>query len=305
MKSQFIILIITFFANFAFSQGFARVGAKWYYTERYVFFEFADDISYSEVTVIKDTIILGKACVEIDAANFCWFPEGLQYVSQSNDSVFFYDPILNDFKLIYAFNTPPGGSWAIPIIGWDGIIDTMTVTVDSVSTINVNSHSLGVQYVTYFGKDYNEYGLDDSLWYNSTIVEILGDLNFIFLFPLDMSSICDFNYSQGLRCYEDDFIGHYETGAAPSCTYTYVGLNEPQIGALGLHPNPTSGKIYLETVPNNLKSLDLIDNLGRVVRKFTNSEEINLDGLNNGIYFLRIINMQNDFYIEKVIKSGS
>jgi hypothetical protein len=181
----------------------------------------------------------------------------------------------------------------------------MTVTVDSVSMTEVNSQQLNVQYVTYYGKDYNEFGLWDSLWYNSTIVEVLGDLNFIFLFPQDMSTICDFNYTQGLRCYEDDFIGHYETGSAPNCTYTYVGLKEPPIYALSLYPNPSSGHVYLETVPIQIKSLDLIDNLGKVIRKFKNAEDINLDGLTEGIYFLRILNMKNDLFIEKVIKCGS
>jgi Secretion system C-terminal sorting domain len=305
MKTLSLALFASLFTTVVLSQQFAPLGAKWTYTERYVFFEYADDISYSELTVTKDTIIQGRDCVEIEGASFCWFPEGLQYVSTSNDSVYFFDPLLDRFKLIYAFNTPPGGSWAIPILGWDGFIDTMTVTVDSVSTIEVNSHQLGVQYVTYYGKDYNENGLWDSLWYSSTIVETLGDLSFIFLFPENLSSVCDFNYSQGLRCYEDNFIGHYETGTAPSCKYTYVGLDEPKIGTLGLHPNPTSSKVYLETIPDNLKSIDLIDNLGKIVRKISIGEEIDLEGLANGVYFLRMVNVQNDFYIEKVIKYGS
>ena len=84
-----------------------------------------------------------------------------------------------------------------------------------------------------------------------------------------------------------------------------MGLNEPRIGTLGLHPNPSSGKVYLESIPDNLKLIELMDNLGRVVRKFSNTVEINLEGLVNGIYFLRIVNTQNVFYIEKVIKYGS
>lgn len=302
MKFIYILLSAILISADVLSQPFAPVGAKWTYTERFVYFENTEEIHYSELTVTKDTLIQGRECRDISGARFCWFPEGLQYINSSNDSVFIYDPLLNTFKLIYAFNTPKGGIWDIPIIGWDGFMDTMTVTVDSVSTIQVNSHQLRVQYVTYFGKDYDENGLKDSQSYNSTIVDVLGDLHFIFLFPVEMSSVCDFNYSEGLRCYEDNELGHYESGIAPSCTYTNVGLNEPKIGTLGLHPNPTYSKVYLETVPENLKSIELIDNLGRVVRRFSIVNEIDLEGLPTGIYYLRLRNVEGEFYIEKVVK---
>ena len=306
MRSQIILIVLTIININVFSQEFAPIGAKWYYTERYSFFEFADDIDYLQATVKKDTIFEDKSCVQIITDYLCWFPYDTQYVYTVNDSVFFYDRDLGMFKTIYVFSAEEGDSWTIPISGYLNEVDSLIVTVDSTGTRMINNFELKVQYVTYFGKDYDEFGnLWDSLSYPSEIVEILGDITYLFLFPSVMSSVCDDNYSGGLRCYDDSFIGHYETGIAPTCEYTFVGVNEPGINKIGLYPNPTDNVILLKSKPENLKSIELIDNLGRPIRKFSPDEEINLEGLGNGFYFIRLMDNSNDYYIAKAIKTGN
>jgi hypothetical protein len=304
MKLKLFILL-TFISSIAgLSQSFAPVGAKWHYTEGQAFSGY---ISYLTITVTKDTIISGRNCVQIESDYLACFPYGTLYVSTSNDSVFFFDQELGDFKTIYVFNAMPGDHWTIPIKGDMYEYDYLDVSVNSIGTRIVNNKELNVQYVTYTAYDYDEFGnLSESFGNSSEIVEFLGDLTFLFFFPTTLSYICDDNYSGGLRCYEDNYIGHYETGIASSCTYsgTWEGVNDPRIGTLGLHPNPSIGNVYFESFPDQTRAIDLIDHTGRVVKKFMPSEEINLTGLPGGVYFLRIIDSQNVFYIEKVIKHG-
>ena len=299
MKSLFVIFLVLIINSILPAQTFAPVGAEWYYCEGHAF---SDDETFIKATVTKDTVIQNKQSRKIVSDWVCWNVSEIQYVHSSGDSVFLFDPLLNSFKLIYDFGADVGDTIRIPIVDWDGSIDSVLVSIEVVSTIEINNIELRHQFVTYLVKDSFSGGIQ-FYSYSSEVAEIIGDINFLFNFPVNASIVCDANYSCGLRCYEDSYLGHYETGQAPSCNFISVGLEEPTVNSLGLYPNPTINKVYFATTPLNIKLIELIDHTGRFVKKFFTSEEISLAGLNDGMYFLKITDEQNKWHLEKVIKA--
>jgi hypothetical protein len=293
-----LLLPVTIYAQF-----FAPVGATWHYTAKEVFGGPGDEYAL-EARVIKDTIVHNKMCREIWADQLCWHPSETQYVYNQGDSVFLYDALLEDFKLIYDFNGTTGDRIVIPIPRQEeAVIDTVILTIDSTDAIEINNIELKVQFVTYQVKYTIPSGNPD-FSYSSEIIEIIGDTYFLFHIPLDATRVCDANYSDGLRCYEDSYLGHYETGIAPACDYSYVSVEDVPIHTHTVYPNPTNGELFLENEFVGLHTVEVIESNGRKIRTFTGNDPIDLKDLQNGIYFLKIIDKELNFYIEKVIKYG-
>ncbi len=194
---------------------------------------------------IKDTTIHGKQCRQLECDKVCWNPSGSQFIHYSNDSLYRYNSDLDTFQLIAAFEAQKNDSWNILVKDWDDSIDTVSVFVDSISTLMINESHLRALWVSYHLKDYDSEGAKiQDYKYNSQIVEKIGDTDYLFNFPVNAGLICDGNYSQGLRCYEDSDLGFYSTGIADSCTYTYTwtGIDSYTIDkTINVFPNPTDG----------------------------------------------------------------
>lgn len=68
-----------------------------------------------------------------------------------------------------------------------------------------------------------------------------------------------------------------------------------------IYPNPTNGLVNIQS-GKEIKSVQLVSTEGKVVRKNLNSTQINLNGLPNGIYFLKIELQNGRVQFEKVVK---
>lgn len=216
MKKQILLLILFPFSFMAFLQAgdFAPVGATWYYSEG--FFDGPPNAKsdYIKFESVKDTLINGKTCRKITKRHriICNFRPDVEYLMTRNDTVFIYEEWLKDFVILYDFNAEKSDKWLVPIKSWyDGEVDTLTLVVDSTDYVTYNGHELKRMFVDYYHED------DQSIVYSAEIIERIGDVNYLFnpLFNWDIP--CDGNYSQGLRCYQDEVIGLYETGIAESC----------------------------------------------------------------------------------------
>jgi hypothetical protein len=99
------------------------------------------------------------------------------------------------------------------------------------------------------------------------------------------------------------------TGCSNSASVTIVvssctGVNERSISGLSVYPNPTNGSFYIELGNNSLNTFELTDMTGRVivpVQTFFNTAEVNMSGLSDGVYFVKISNKDGSEVI-KVIK---
>jgi hypothetical protein len=161
----------------------------------------------------------------------CNFRPEMEYMYSPNDTVYFYDPYFKEFHMLYDFSAEPTDSWSIKIFDeMDTDTDYIWITVDSTDVITINDLEKKRFFVTYSYED--EKGEIIPL-YNSTIVEQIGDVQFMFNFSAQGSWACDGNFSGGLRCYEDSTLGLYETGIVPYCDYIryLTSVEKPNISS--------------------------------------------------------------------------
>lgn len=107
-----------------------------------------------------------------------------------------------------------------------------------------------------------------------------------------------------LRCYEyneECLYSDFSFNESIDDCYTplYTGLEENQIqNNISLYPNPTKERVYINTsIP--IKQMTICNLLGQEIQKYNNLEttsSINISGLNEGVYFVKI-------YTEKVVLS--
>lgn len=306
MSTIRFLFLITFvmFVNLLFAQTFAPIGAEWHYTER---FAFSGDIDYLTIKSIKDTTINGKQSRKLDCDWLCWNPSRIQYIHYSNDSLYHYNSGLDKFQLIAAFNAQKDDSWNFAIKELDESIDTVTVLVDSINTIPFNQKQLRQLFVTYYLKDYDSKGVQVSNYnYTSRIIEKIGDVYYLFNFPVNAGVLCDDNYSQGLRCYQDSEIGFYSTGIADSCTYTWTGVeNKLVVDMLEVFPNPTHGLLEIK-ISRGIALTAIIEDLSgksMMSKKLNSSNLLDISGLPNGIYILTIYDKDKNIGSSKILKN--
>jgi len=300
MKKTIFTFILTIYAISFYGQEFAPVGAVWYYDER---FAFSGDINYIKFTSEKDTLIYGELCKKITKRHklICIDRPDTEYLFTRNDTVFFFDHHFADFQILYDFNATVGDSWIIKIKDEDENIDTLTVTVDSISTTEINGHNLKTLYVTYYKSNGNPYS------YTSTIIERIGDIKYMFNWYPWTNMACDYNYTPGLRCYEDSTIGLYSRVTSYSCDYVYSwsGNKTKNLGKIELFPNPVHNIVEIKTGQLSDYSIDLLDLTGKKLKtwfvKGTNFR-IDLSDINKGIYVIKLYKNKQVLGYKKLVK---
>lgn len=280
---------------------FAPIGAEWYYNER---FAFSGDIDYIKFKSEKDTIINGKTCKKITKRHkiYCFDRPDTEFLYTSNDTVFFFDTTFNEFQNLYVFNSAQNDSWSIKIKDEAQEIDTITISVDSISTKQINGQNLKVLFVTY---DKNDENFPES--YSSTIIEKIGDINYMFNWYPWSQIICDANWTDGLRCYLDSEIGLYSTGIVDSCDYIYkwTGVNiEKQNGKIHVFPNPVNDYLLIETDMRTdlIAELHSLDGKILISKVFNENTKLDLNRINRGMYILTIRNGNEIIESKKIIK---
>lgn len=280
---------------------FAPVGAEWYYDEQ---FAFEGDIDYIKFTVEKDTMIFGQQCKKITKRHklYCNERPDTEYVYASNDTVYFLDTIFNEFQVLYVFDADPGESWMIKVKDEEQEVDTVTITVNSVSTREINGQNLRALEVTYFKNDEHM-----PMTYSSTIIEKIGDIHYMFnWYPWSMIA-CDGNYTRGLRCYQDLDIGLYSTGIRDSCdfTNTWIGIDESEASQLiGVFPNPARDFVSIDVEGYSEYVARLFDINGRLLESTSTDNStcrLDLSQIVSGFYFVRVSNNNQVIGYRKLI----
>jgi hypothetical protein len=298
-----LVLSITFICVLKITaQDFAPVGAEWYYTEN--FFS-SGDIDYFKIESINDTIIKNINCQKLIKHHNpgCTGRLGNEFVYSEDSVAYFYDKIIDEFQVLFNLKANKNDSWIIKNKRYEEI-DTLTVSVDSIDFININSKKLKRLYVTYTSS-YKDNG-EIVNKYNSRIIETIGDIHYLFNIYPYWSSACDDNYSSGLRCYHDnDFV--YETGIAESCDYTheFTGIIDNMTHTkYSIYPNPASEQIKIDIDNNHEYRYILSDPLGKELqsKKFISSVGIELSGYSKGIYFISIKEFGQVVYTKKIVK---
>ena len=254
------------------SQSWAPMGAIWYYN---VVDPFGPGITYTRYEVTGDTVIQDKNCSIITGDMSVWesFPGNLDciYTYEENGKVYIWDPFASQFCLMYDFSLVAGQSYQT---SWNGCQSENTISATGTQTIN------GISLSTY------------TLAGSSTeFVHYIGEMSSLFPYNFNYCDtiMYDGPFIQGLRCYDDPVIGHYETGLAPYCDYV-LGIENPEKETLiRLSPNPGSNTLYIQTSLKDAK-FELYDITGRQVMKRSINKvntTINTSALLPGMYFYR------------------
>jgi len=301
MKAVHLISLI-FLTYISYAQEWSPLGAEWYYD---VTHNFSGNIDYLKVYCDSSVNIKGIDCKRINI-DYCacnnHFCQKL-YTYDRNDTVFFYNPDIDTFQILYNFTALQGDSWIIITKDYDESYDTIVVQVDSVKSTVINGKILKKLYVTYNYLNFHD-PLPDTLKEGSKIIETLGDLEFLINIFDRFYAMCDGAYIHLLRCYEDTILGFYSTGLRDSCTYEYVwtSIDNKQFSEpLKIYPNPTTGIITITSNKVDNIHYEIYDARGLLFEKGIETE-IDLSDFKPGIYHLRIT-LDNKYYRTiKIIK---
>lgn len=113
---------------------FAPLGAVWYYNEYNC--GTPGPVTYT-VAVYEDSIINGKYCTKLPNS-YCHSDASCMdyvYVHQDGSKVFVYEPLFNEFQMLYDFSLQAGDSYPyIMCMGTWGV-DSVTIHVDFADTV--------------------------------------------------------------------------------------------------------------------------------------------------------------------------
>ncbi|MBK9191639.1 MAG: T9SS type A sorting domain-containing protein [Crocinitomicaceae bacterium] len=289
-----LLVFYTLFSVTGFSQEWAPIGATWHYNYNVSTGWFGIPGSgYSVFESIADTVIDGISCRKIQKSKSYepYSRPNQEYTYYSNDSVFFYDFDSSEFRLLYDFDSSPGEFWYYWFQGnsFTGDIDTIKTVVDSTDIITINAIPLKRLYVHLEPIGFEDDWMFDDITgnYPTQIVEYIGDLsNMISTFIID-GPVADYSCPSGLRCYDDTFIGHYETGIVDSCNYVNLLVtNEFVQSSVIIYPNPVSDQIYIK---GNLQEYVIFSMEGhQVLRGEIDQHTIEISDLHAGLYIITV-----------------
>lgn len=301
MKKTLLTLLFTFSIFTFYSQGFAPTGAEWYYQEGHAF---SNDIDYIKFTSRKDTLIMGKVCQKITKRHSvsCNFRKKPEYLFSRNDTVFFFDLAFNKFQVLYDFSAKKKDSWTIKVKHGNEVT-SLLITVDSVYLSQINGQNLRTLDVTYNHKG----NIGNVRNYSSTIIEKIGDVKYMFNWQGTPDMVCDMNYSQGLRCYQDTNVGMYSTGIADSCNHIYSGTGIESIEPfteIRIYPNPAHDYLEITGLGYSNYSVKLFDLQGKLLKLARTSSNMKLDisQINQGVYMILLQNEDKVIGYKKLIK---
>ena len=87
---------------------------------------------------------------------------------------------------------------------------------------------------------------------------------------------------------------------ALSAINTTMRLENIKKSTINIYPNPVKSILNIKT-DDKIKTIELYDEIGRKVKNLSNSNVINLENLNKGIYYLKI-QTEKSSSVEKIIK---
>ncbi|MCC6371972.1 MAG: T9SS type A sorting domain-containing protein [Bacteroidia bacterium] len=280
------------------AQSWCAPGATWHYV-----YGAAVSSSYARISYTKDTVINNQVCNVLTyekegvRGNFGWpyhykKTENKIYTHVNNGVVY----LGND--TIYSLNFALGTQWRLPKTGANRC-QTILTALDT-GRINIQGKSLKYMRVTSTKGGYP--GMD-------TILEKIG---FLQLFPYDLDNWCIEDcwpeIGGAVRCYSDNGFSYNRSNVA--CNYYYsTGINQQNLNpAFSLYPNPANHSCFV-SLPNTESHLkvSINDLTGALVKEITiqntatQTHEINLEGLEKGIYFIRLKSNNGTYAPQKLV----
>jgi len=217
------------------------------------------DTSLLTLQVLSDTVIAGHTCgIMSESGAFIICHASPQFISNSNDSTFYWDPTSNTHQLLFRWNPIPGDQWSTRIT-FDTYVDTVDWTV--LDTGHVVIGGLALRTVSAIPATRNSVLFFEG---QSSYIERLGDLSGPFRWT---TGSCDAETFNGFRCYEDSDIS-WLNPQFPQCALS-TGIDEASKDpAFAISPSPVeAGEPFTITLRPGARNaqLRILDASGRVV----------------------------------------
>lgn len=298
---KFTLVISLLISINVYSQTWAPLGATWHYSEGFFDIPYPIMEDFVKYSVEKDTAINDIQCKKIiknqDFA--CTGRPFIEYTYSQGDTIFFYEPDLDTFQILYNFSCTQGEYWDIIIQTYE--IDTLKVTVDSTDFVQINNFNLKRLYVTYNA-------LNCGYSYNSEIIESIGDIKQMFNFTPCWYLACDGAFSKGLRCFSDSVIGLYQTDESVDCEYIryyeFISTHEDSNNRQLLSFDKSSNIILFSGDHFSDISYKIIDITGKIILndKLYWNKNIDISTLKEGFYIVNIYEANNKISQIEIIK---
>jgi len=250
--------------------------------------------------ILSDTILADRHCKKSNIETSC--PNAangnnILFFHASNDSILFWDPIIEDFKLLYDFTKQEGESYQIyPLIG--SFSDTLIVFIDSIRITNIDNKSIRVQYVTTESiSQENRWGL--GFMGKAIVMEYIGSTTYFY--PQEWG-YCDMNFTE-LCIFSDENI-IYKIDEKDCTKPYYLNIVEEYLYDLvSIYPNPTIDAITINAPANcNVKIFNALGVCMIFFQMGINEQQtISLAQFPKGIYILQF-QIAKSILNKKVIK---
>jgi len=206
----------------------APVGAKWYFEETYFM---SADIGYVVIESVKDTVINNRNCKMLVANKYacyiapptdvsgCYpYPDTIFYTYESNDTVYFYNPLVNDFRLVYVNNKNIGDSiiinWEMQRYNMPDTVCRFKYVIDSIKYISMNSVILRITYLHEEGGILARY-IENMSFHNPPYY-----MGLTLIYYKCPATIVDGTF-YSFRCYYHPTYGLFKFSSV-DCDYTYT-----------------------------------------------------------------------------------
>lgn len=293
MKKILYTALVVFLCSMSLeAQEWFPAGGKWTYE---TFFPFggpgSDDIDV--VTCEEEVEIDGIKARVIKGGTMCSYSnygESIMYHNKSEDIVYIY--LDGEFKVYFDFSKKAGESYYMNYQDDDQRppqFKTLTITVDSVVTKKINGLDVRYQYIT---------------GWRGPIIEYIGSAYSFY----PESGSCDFELSNGLRCYMSEDIVYYSKPIFEThgCDYRTSTEELEQSLELEIFPNPCAGVLNLKTNESCFPlECEIYNSVGKLVMSSTVHEsnpQLNLHNVAAGIYLLKFKDEKLQCRTHKIVK---
>ena len=98
-----------------------------------------------------------------------------------------------------------------------------------------------------------------------------------------------------------DFNEAIITNTATTTIVNTLSVNENMLLDFSVYPTPTENTLNIKSKTEIVK-IEIYSKLGQLVLKNTDKNTIDISNLNQGIYFVKVANINGDFGVRKVVK---
>ena len=260
--SRFIVLVL--FCSHIQAQSHLEIGTKWTYS--FSNFGFLEP-SYLEI--VNDTVIDGTQWFVIKGDPSCASTSGnYPLIRESDSQCIIFNLETQKKSTLYDFGLQAGESYFIEY----GIMDSLKITIDSTSVLDINGQLYPVQYINQV-----DFG-----------IQVIGGVGTRFLFQ--QGNICD-PQTGPLRCFENSTIFlDFDLDIECDAVYFPTNVDDFNSHSIVVYPNPTQGsqKLFVKT-EKKIETVQLIGIDGKSIELNVEQDAIDLSDLKSGMYILNFV----------------